>query len=217
MKRPVSLLLVAAAAFTMASAQDVRNKEGDLGLLFTLNGLGNLTAGEYNGGAGAQWYLANDLALRLGLGFASSSVGNNADPETTTSGMAVNIAPGIRLNLANNSNVIGYVGGQVMLGIGSSKSETAGSNNTTESSTMGVGVGAFLGAEWFPWKNVSIGVEYGLGFMTSSSTNKNAGTETDGPLTTTIYLGAPSSLLIDEGNSSLLVAPLSFTLSFFIN
>lgn len=217
MKRIVSLLLVVVAAGSVAVAQDVRNQKNDFGLLFTLNGLGNLTAGEYNGGAGAQWYLGDDVALRFGLGFANSSIGNNADPETTVSGTAINLAPGVRFNLANNSNVIGYVGGQVMFGMGSSSTETSGSNNTSESSSTGIGVGAFLGAEWFPWKNVSLSVEYGLGFMTSSSTSKVGDTETDGPSTTSIFLGAPSSLLIDDGNSSILVAPLSFTLSFYIN
>lgn len=217
MKRIVSFLLVVVAAGSFAVAQDVRNQKNDFGLLFTLNGLGNLTAGEYNGGAGAQWYVADDVAIRLGLGFANASIGNNADPETTVSGTAVNLAPGVRFNLANNSNVIGYVGGQLMFGMGSSKTETSGNSNTTESSSTGIGVGAFLGAEWFPWKNVSISVEYGLGFMTSSSTSKSGSTESDGPTTTSIYLGAPSSLLLEGNNSSIVVAPLSFTLSFYIN
>ncbi|HRK04628.1 MAG TPA: outer membrane beta-barrel protein [Chlorobiota bacterium] len=218
MKRIVSLLLVVVAAGSVAVAQDVRNQKNDFGLLFTLNGLDNLSAGEYNGGAGAQWYLANDVALRFGLGFATASQGDNQDPETTVSGTAINISPGVRFNLANNSNVVGYVGGQVMFGMASTKAETSGNNNTEETSSTGIGVGAFLGAEWFPWKNVSLSVEYGLGFMTSSSTAKSGDTEADGPSNTSIYLGAPSGILVTNGNdATIIVAPLSFTLSFYIN
>lgn len=218
MKVFVSLVLAACAIATTAMAQDVRKAQGDAAFLFSYNGLGSSTVGAYNGGVGGQWYLSNDMALRFGLGFGTTSTESGAEgSKTTVSGTAISLAPGIRMNIASNSNVVGYVGGQVMFGSGSTKSEREGSTNTAEASSSNLGVGVFFGAEWFPTKNISLGMEYGLGFMSSSSSTTTAGTKTDGPSTTGIYLGTPASLVGTGNNLGVAVGNVAITAAFYFN
>lgn len=193
MKRLATLAAIALLACSVSFAQGestVRHSSGSTALLFTLNGLANLGGGDFMGGVGFNHFLSNDVALRAGVGFGmesqTSGTGTSEQKESTTT---INIAPGIRFNLVHNSNIAMYVGGQVMFGT-SSTTNTVGGTDAGSSSSTNIGVGAFAGAEWFPWNNVSLGLEYGLGFATNSSKTKNAaGVETDGPTTTSIGLG----------------------------
>ncbi len=193
MKRLVTLAAIALLACSVSFAQGestVRRTAGSNALLFTLNGLADLSGGDFMGGMGFNHFLSNDVALRAGVGFGMASLtsgtGTAEDKASTTT---INVAPGIRFNLANNSNVAMYVGGQVMFGMSSTSNTLGGANDGSTSSTS-IGVGAFAGAEWFPWNNVSLGLEYGLGLTTSSSSDKDAaGVETAGPTFTSIDLG----------------------------
>ncbi len=192
MKRILALLVVATVATFGLSAQadNLRTKGGDMSLLFTLNGLQNLGAGNYMGGVGIGYYLSNGLQLRGGIGFGSNSeTTGTGDAEAKTSSSTFTIAPAIRYNLMQSSTVVGYTGLQVGF-TSTSGSTTVGGNETGSSSGSTIGAGVILGGEWFPWSNVSLGLEYGLGFSTTSSKSKNAqGTESDGPTTTAINLG----------------------------
>ncbi len=218
MKRFGSLALALIAVTAIAGAQDVRKSQGDLAFLFAYNGIGSSTVGAFNGGVGAQWYLSNDMALRLGLGFGTSSIETPAGGTNTStlSGTAISLAPGIRMNIASNSNVVGYVGGQVMFGTTSTKSEVTGSTNTPETSATNLGVGLFFGAEWFPTKNISLGMEYGLGFMSSSSSSSAGGTTTDGPSTSSIYLGTPASIT-GGATPGVAIGSVAITAAFYFN
>jgi len=221
MKGFASLVLAFVAATAIAGAQDVRKSQGDVAFLFAYNGLGSSTVGAYNGGVGGQFYLADDMALRVGLGFGTTSTESGADgSKTTISGTAISISPGVRMNIASNSNVVGYVGGQVMFGMNSVGSEREGSNASTTNSASSLGVGLFFGAEWFPTKNISLGMEYGLGFMSGSSSTTikdNAGAETksDGPSTSGIYLGTPASLV--GTNNAIAIGSVAITAAFYFN
>ena len=185
----VIMLLACSVSFAQGEST-VRRTSGSTALLFTLNGLSNLGGGNFMGGFGINHFLSNDVALRAGLGFGmNSETSGTGTSEQKNSTTTINLAPGIRFNLANNNNVAMYVGGQVMFGT-SSTSTTVGGTDAGSTSSTNIGVGAFAGAEWFPWNNVSLGLEYGLGFSTSSSSAKNAaGVESDGPTTTSIGLG----------------------------
>ncbi|MFM8771631.1 MAG: hypothetical protein ACKOE4_06385 [Candidatus Kapaibacterium sp.] len=124
MKHFFASLLLGAALLTTAKAQDetmIRNRQGASALLFTLNGLSDLSAGNYLGGAGISTFVSDNLALRLGLGFGSKTLtkNNTADEERPTTRFS--IAPGARYNLFNNSNVALHAGGQAMIGIGQIK------------------------------------------------------------------------------------------------
>lgn len=217
MKKLATLALALVCAGVVAQAQEVRRSKNDLSLMFSYQGLGAATAGSFMGGAGAQWYLADDVALRLGLGFGTTSTETAGASTTTTSGTLINLAPGFRLNIANNSNVVGYCGAQVMFGTGSTKTEISGNSNTVEGTQSALGAGVFFGAEWFPWKNVSFGFEYGLGFMSMSGSDKSGGSEVDRPSTTGIYLGTPASLTSSDGDLSISNSSVAITLSLFIN
>lgn len=208
MKRLATLVVVAALAVAGMSAQDAnrcRTKSGDMSMLFTLNGLQNIGAGDYNGGVGLGFYLMDGIQLRLGIGYSSNSqtVGTGAS-EVVNDSSTLSFAPAIRLNLFKSSTVVGYTGLQVSYGMVST-SETQGGNDAGSASGSTIGVGALLGAEWFPWENVSLGLEYGLGFgSTSTSSKDSAGNETDGPTNTAINFGFPNSSV-------------NFTLAFYIN
>jgi len=193
MKRLATLAAIALLACSVSFAQGestVRRTAGSNALLFTLNGLADLGGGNFMGGLGFNHFLSNDVALRAGVGFGMGSITSGAGAtEDKASTTEIKVAPGIRFNLANNSNVAMYVGGQVMFGMSSTSNTLAGADDGSESSTA-IGVGAFAGAEWFPWNNVSLGLEYGLGFQTASGSEKDAtGVETVGPTITSIDLG----------------------------
>ena len=193
MKRLATLAAIALLACSVSFAQGestVRHSSGSTALLFTLNGLANLGGGDFMGGVGFNHFLSNDVALRAGVGFGMNSVSSGTDPAVSKSSKTtINIAPGIRFNLVHNSNIAMYVGGQVMFGMSDSTDTFNGTQQRSESSTS-IGVGAFAGAEWFPWNNVSLGLEYGLGFSTSSSSVKlGTADAVDGPTRTGINLG----------------------------
>jgi opacity protein-like surface antigen len=191
-------------------------------LLFDLGGLATLAAGNYGGGLGFKYYIASDLALRLSLGFTSSTQTdkNTQNPipagrlgESNLTNTQFTVAPAITYNLAKSSTIAAYVGGMVSFTSTSEKREGnsggtgAGFDSGEEYhvSSTGYGVAGLLGAEWFPWENISLSAEYRLGYYHSSSTTEStaAGTTTsfDGPTTSGFGLGS--------ANSS------AFTLSFY--
>lgn len=199
----VGMLLVAIALGARAQDEStVRYKQGASALLFTLSGLSDLQAGNYMGGVGAQTFMADNIAIRCGLGFSSNTVAKNntAEEETTTTSFSV--APGARYNLFNNTNVALFAGGQAMVGIKRTQN-TAGGADVGSITTTTLGAGLFAGAEWFAWRNVSLSVEYGLGFVHASDRTKDAmGTERDGPSTTDVTMG---------------ISNINFTLGFYFN
>lgn len=194
MKQLATIAALCVLACTVSFAQGesmVRRTAGSTAFLFTLNGLSNIGAGNFMGGVGLNHFLSDDLALRAGLGFGSSSETQKTPTdgkESVTSSTTFNISPGVRFNLARNNNIAMYLGGQVMFGMTSGSTKFDGTETGSTSGTS-IGVGAFAGAEWFPWNNVSVGLEYGLGFSTTSGTKKIGETETDEPSTTSINLG----------------------------
>ncbi len=210
MKKLIMVAIVFCMTVGFAYAQKdvtetkVRNQSGNTALMFTLQGLNNLGAGEYNGGAGFQIFVAENFALRTAIGVnQTSKTSYSGDDEFTNSSFKLDFAPGVRVNLANNRTVAGYVGGEILLSLTSETDE--GANSETTTSMLGFGIGGFFGAEWFPWENVSISAEYGLGFTTESGTEetKNGDTqENDLPSTTKILLGRSS---------------IDLTISFYIN
>jgi len=168
----------------------VRTNAGDLSMLFTLNGIDSIGAGNFMGGVGVGYYLSNNIQLRGGLGFGTTSTtsGEGAAEAKTTS-TSFTIAPALRLNLANSSNVVAYTGVQVAYTMGSGSTSQGGTETGTSSNST-IGAGLLLGAEWFPWRNVSLGLEYGLGYSSSSSSyTLTGGTEDKGPTVSGINLG----------------------------
>lgn len=203
------LALMTAALLTVSASYangdtTVRYQEGSTAMLFTLNGLGNLGADNYLGGIGVNHYISNNVALRAGLGFGLNSATvqtNNGTSEEESKSSTISFTPGIRFNLAHNRNIVMYTGGSVSVSLTNGTSVLDGTETSSSSSTE-FGAGAFAGVEFFPWENVALGLEYLLGFTTSSGTSTNAGVETKLPSSTEIQLS---------------LSTLQFTLSFYFN
>lgn len=217
MKKTLALVLVLAFAFGLAQAGDNAKpiqKAGSTALLFDLSGLANLGAGNFQGGLGVKYYIANGFSARLGLGFNSSSTttknpvtptpANQLDESKYTS-TSFTVAPGIQYNVATSNAVIGYVGAQVAFTTGSQERKgNANSfgtgftkdNSYNESNTT-FGVAAFVGVEWFAWDNISLAGEYRFGFSTTSgkAESKTATTSTsaDAPSQTSLGLGSANA------------------------
>jgi opacity protein-like surface antigen len=191
------LLVIMSITITVAayaqSEPTVRCKSEAMALLFDLKGLSDIGANNYRGGLGAMAFISDHLALRAGIGFANNiEKKNNAAQEETTS-LAVSITPGLRYNVYNSSNVALYTGGEFTFGMGEVKNE-AGGSQTSKAQATTIGGGLFAGAEWFPWQNVSLMLEYGVGYTgTTSKLTVGTGSEIDGPESSDISLGLTSA------------------------
>jgi opacity protein-like surface antigen len=217
MKKMLALVLVLSLTVGLAQAGDNAKpvvKAGSVAMLFDLGGLANLSAGNYQGGLGMKYYIANGFAARLGVGFNTSStttknpttpVPTNQLDESKITGTSFTIAPGIQYNLATSNAVVGYVGAQVAFTTGSN-TRTGNANsfgvgftkdNEYKESTTSFGVAAFLGVEWFAWDNISLAGEYRFGFNTTSgkaeSKNATTSTSTDAPSSTGLGLGSANA------------------------
>lgn len=207
-----SLLLIIVAIAVVASVAVAgddaapKTKSEDKALLFTLGGLSNLSAGNFMGGLGAKYYVSDKNAVRIGLGFGTTStttkytgpvLPNTSDNKVTTTGFGV--TPGFMHLMTSEGPVAAYIGAQLNLSLLSTTNENPGfvSNNKNKSSTTSFGVGGVLGVEWFAWSNVSFGAEYILTYASGSGTNEvtvgGTTTSTDTPSTNTFVLGSASS------------------------
>jgi len=188
MKKAILVVMALLLVVGLAFAQDTqpKTKAGNFGWLFTLGGLSNLGAGNYMGGVGAKYYLQDDLALRGGISFGTTSV-PNADQNPSSYGLNV----GIVYNWAQAGAVVGYVGaqGQYL----SSKPYMAQGEGTTDANTT-FGLGAVSGFEWFPYNQISFAGEYQLMFTSTkvgsgdAVNSFNLGSASGANLTLCVYL-----------------------------
>jgi opacity protein-like surface antigen len=216
MKRLAVLVLVLLFLTSVSLAGDPKplTHSGAKALLFDLGGLANLAAGNYGGGLGAKYYLGSDLALRLSLGFNTSTETDKnvqtplpanrvAESKLTNTGFTV--APAITYNVAKTSTVVAYVGALFSFTSLSEKREgnalgfgiNYNSGESYRQSSTVFGFATILGVEWFPWENISFSGEYRLGYghsagETESSTNATSVT-TDGPTTSGFGVGSANS------------------------
>jgi opacity protein-like surface antigen len=193
----VSLLLVLCTVLMFAA--EPRTKAGSKALMFTINGLGDFGVrspllGEvtvegttYTAyGIGGKYFLSDDMALRGVLGFNSNSETQKTDAgddKTTTTKFG--LAPAIEVHFVNSAPVTAYYGAMVNFAM-LSETHTPPVGTETKDSGTQFGVAALLGAEFFPWDNVSFGAEYQLGFSTTSTKRESGGVSVDGPTFTDI-------------------------------
>lgn len=204
-------LLIAGTGIAHAQSVTPKDKQGDRALVFSINGFGDFgitgvpagqTAASTTGGpetspilgAGVRMFMSDRMAVRVNVGLGMTTEKSDTDtltkPETTTT--TFGIAPGIEIHMMNAGPVSAYVGGQVAFGSTSTTSKRTIAGTTSESSTSGsvFAIQAILGAEFFPWSNISFGAEYLLGFSTASTSSESGGTSTDGPTRTHIGIGS---------------------------
>lgn len=140
-----------------------------------------------------RYFLSETMAVRarLGLGMTSSTekVANGAGTVTaeikTNSGFNLMLSPGIEKHFAGTSKLSPYVGAQLMFsfGTGNTKevsnadnaSPTPGSVSTGDSykseagSSLGIGLGLMLGADYHITQGIFVGGEMGLGLFNMTS------------------------------------------------
>jgi hypothetical protein len=200
-------------AFT-AQAQDAKDdyarpltRQGSAAFILTLKGLGDFglsgpeiahtTASNVIYGIGTKYYVADDIALRVLLGFnsTSESVTDSDKVNTTTSALGVGV--GAEYHFRPLFSTSPYIGVQV--GFGSSSVTTpvnrTDSTTTTKSSHSAFSVGAIAGFDWFVTRGIAVGAEMSLGFSSMSGTHTDSGgKDTDLPSKTTIAIATRPSV-----------------------
>ncbi len=209
----IALAIVIATSSLQAETKNTRNSKGAGAILFNLNGLSVLQAGNYGGGLGFEYFFLNGMAARVGIGF---NMYNESTPSPAANGAArkissseFQITPGAKWNFSSNTTITAYIGIEGLFKTTGSESEGANFSKDdpkTTKSTSAFGASAFLGAEWFAWENVSLGAEYKLTWQSESgsTSTKTGGAEEswDLPTTSSFGLGA---------------AQYNFTIKFYFN
>ena len=139
MKKIIIILFVSifASNSLFSAASLIKNVEGSQALLFTLNGLSELSSSGYAGGIGYQYFVVDDLAIRLGFGLNSENK-KEFDPKNESASVpkefsqfAFSISPGVKYNFMSSSTITGFVGAEISY---SYKSANTKNNNFTLSS-----------------------------------------------------------------------------------
>ncbi len=163
-------------------------------------------------GAGGKFYISDDLAIRGLLAFATSSKGDadltksaNGKVSTTQFG----VGAGIELHTRPVYSISPYFGGQVAFAsanqtttknlvakTGGKISTLATTTSETKLSASGFGIEVLAGFDWYVFRGIAIGAEYGLNFSTASASSTSGGTTTDVPSATSIAIGVGSVHLL---------------------
>ncbi len=173
-------------------------RQGDKALLFTINGLGSFGVDGANAGmlieensgdidttpcygVGFKSFISNRIALRVGLAYMKASVTTETDDgDEVDSRSLLSLQPAIEYHLWQSEAVSIYSGGLLQFTQFAASSEVPDADEVTLSSSS-LGFAALLGAEFYPWKNVSFAAEYQLGFASGSSKYDDGTDEIEGP------------------------------------
>lgn len=162
-----------------------------------------------------RYFLADKTAFRLRLGLGSNTsksavlngAGDVTSDITNKSGLGLNLGLGLEKHFDGTEKLSPYVGAQLGFLLGG-KATTDVTNSTSASpnpgqvvsghsyksesgSTFGIGLGLYMGADYYIKDNVFIGGEFGLGLFSSSSTAEGSTTVNNGVAETTVK--APKS------------------------
>jgi len=183
---------------------------GDKAIMFQLS-KDNLFPEGLLGGVGYQFYVGSDALIRIpiGLGYSNKleEKPQNAEVDKESESWSIRLTPGIRYNFGGGDNILVYTGGQLLFNYATStitgKDFRANEENTYLYSW---GIGAMLGAEWFPLKSLSLGLEYSpfLSFTNGQTEYKSGGFSQTNK--------SPSETNFDTNFSSILL-----TISFWFN
>lgn len=139
-------------------------------------------------GLGFLYYFGDNTALRMGLCYQSATVKQEYneddfgfDGEMSVSLSTMSIAPGLQYHLVNTNALTIYTGAQFFYASSSMsmKAEEDGEEEEVSLNMGGFGFGGLIGAQFYPFKNVSFGAEYQLGYASLSSTMKYEGEDDD--------------------------------------
>lgn len=149
----VTILLLVSVSVPASSQQ---HQQGDKAMLFTFGGFGNLSAANFNGGVGFQYYWLNRTSFRGSLGFDITDSPNGNNPKN------VNGSGALLFDFAGTNNTYAYVGPEFTF------------NHTEPQSQNSYSFGGVLGASFTPWQNISLGAEYKLAVVRDPSNNSTS-------------------------------------------
>lgn len=163
----VSIMFFGVSAF--GQNHGFRATKGDQAMIFEVAGLSEDILSNYNYGIGYMAYFADHYAFRISLGGSyRNDLEEHGDAgEVDRSSELINYgsSAGVRYNFGSSSNVLAYFGGEGFLSLSRSVSEGENfldSDPKIVDRSVSYGAGVFLGAEWFPWRNVGLSAEYKL-------------------------------------------------------
>ncbi|HOT97278.1 MAG TPA: outer membrane beta-barrel protein [bacterium] len=203
MKKMVLLLLTFSLLLLLspvagADKLQPKTQAGDKALLFTINGLGDFGVGgapagmlvwdsedgvemTHYQGLGFKTFLSDGIALRVGLCYASQGLTTETDDgDQERNSSVLSIQPAIEYHLYQAEAVSIYTGG----GLYFAKSTMTHKAPDTEDQTYSMsslGFAGLIGAEFYPWKSVSLAAEYQIGYASGSSTYDDGTDKVDGP------------------------------------
>ena len=152
----------------------IKNKKDSQALLFTLQGLSQFGSNGYNGGLGYQYYIFDNLAIRIGFGL---NIENNKEFDSNSNNLNIykeydlydiNIEIGIKYNFISSTTIMGFIGFEVLYSYQNKRNQYFNyelNKPKLEEIYLNYGSGIFLGIEWFAWENVSLGAEYKIKFQ----------------------------------------------------
>lgn len=159
--------------------------------------------------AGAKYYISDELALRVMLGFSTESSGADTLSTGTTTGTFYGIAAGVEMHTHPVYAISPYFGAQVGFASGSSSTtrsvvaKAGGKSGTLATTTTemklsagGFGVGVVAGFDWYVFNAIAIGCEYDLSFGRVSASSTIDSKTTDEPASTSIGIGSASIHLL---------------------
>ncbi|MEP7220064.1 MAG: outer membrane beta-barrel protein [Bacteroidota bacterium] len=228
----VAIIFAATFGIAKAQENKPHTASGNKTLLFSINGFGDFgVGGSYAGsvplgnstvdsmfralgelvgtslirpvyGFGMRFFVADNVGLRIALGFNSTSNSTPRVTGTTTttdkdSRMAFGISPGLEFHVAHAGPVSFYTGG--VLSYAMSMTSKGQDSTETSATQSAFSINGLVGAEFYPWENVSLGAEYQVGVRFASTSSKAKGTSTDGPSSTDIGIAGPIRVALGIG------------------
>jgi hypothetical protein len=175
MKKYLFVFVMALVSVTMINAQeDLTPSEGDFSIEvgFTPFNDNNAIISLPDGSIKGIYYVSDKVAIRLGLGFSTTSSNYNDHEEdwfkTNASQSQFSIAPGISYSFIGTERFAPYIGAELLFATSGNESQSdyKGGNQYIEKNHgafNAYGVGLFTGFNYYFAKKLYVGVEAGIG------------------------------------------------------
>ena len=210
-KRFLLVIFVLTTVSSFSQDNSTYISSGAKAVLFSFSGLANLGAGNYEGGAGAKFFISPEMALRAGLQFSRISTTTPANPTPSQVGLdgsfsefTFGLAAAMEYHLTVK-RVSPFFGAGVSFSSTSNERKNAVSGpapqyqNTTKNQ-LGSGAGTaiaifgLMGVEYFVTDGVSLSAEYRIGYSSLSASDEEWSTTAPNVNSVTSKGGSGSSI-----------------------
>lgn len=196
--KKILITLAALTSFSLANAQDFKPVAGKVAL--ELNAASPFAAStpfslpQY--GFKARYFIADQWVARLGFNWdltnstSTKFLSNGIDKEDeTTFNYAIAIVPGFEKHFEGTDRLSPYLGALLPIGFGSSEEVTySGVSNVSKTKTTvdnatgftSIGLSLISGTDFYMFKSLYLGVEFGLTFSYAASKDKETSYEVTG-------------------------------------